>query len=177
MLFFLRTVASRKINKIEDYSFFKKNEIVTEAKKNIFELYINRTIQHLETYPMSDELFFFNEIKNYILKTRKFNSTWYYTYIITDPEIVSFNYDKFIKIEVNKLRVINVKIELDYCFTDEFSYINYCFQVHKICYFKDIIINKTNIIYGEFDDACYFEDEMLLKSIIDLSIETIKPFL
>ena len=168
-----------KFNYIENYAFFIKDEINIEAKKLFFELYLNKTKNYLEKYPMSDELFLFSEIQNYILKTRKFNSTWSYTFKIENPEIKDFTYEEFIKIDIGKIKFININIKIDYCYYGEFVSWNDCFMYRRSCTINHIIVDKKNIIYGnfEFGLSCGDEDEILLKEIINLSKNQIIPFL
>jgi len=170
-----------KFNNIENYSFFPKDQIKIEAKNIFFELYINRIISHLEEYPESDELYLFNKIKDYIQKTKKFNSTRTYSFELLNPEIISFSYENFIKIEVNKLKVINIEITIEYCFLGEISsYIRSCVPIKRTCTFNDIIIQKKDIIYGDFtsiNNICQYEEEYLIRYIINLSKDLMIPFL
>ena len=128
---------------------------------------------------MSDELFLFNGIQNYMIKTVKFNSTWTYTFRIEEPEIKAFTYEECIKMDIGKLRFININIKVDYCFYGELTPWVNCYRCQKSCTINHIIVDKKNIIYGTFssDLYCADEDEILLKDIIKVSQNQIIPFL
>lgn len=166
-----------KFNYIENYAFFKKDEINKEAKKLFFELYLNKTINNLEKYPISDELFLFSEIQNYMIKTRKFNSTGTLSYRIEDPEIRGFTYEEFIKMDIGKLKFLNINIRVDYCFLGEF--VAFCIPYQRSCEIKHMIVDKKNIVLGdfEFNYDCGENDKYLLEEIINLSKNQFIPFL
>ena len=96
-------------NNIKYYSFFPK-DISLEEKKNILDIYINNIKIYLEEYPECDGLFLFHKIQDYMIRTKKFNSTGSYSYYFDNPEILSFSYERHTKIENIKSKIINVKI-------------------------------------------------------------------
>ena len=167
-------------NYIDNYSFFSENLITEEEKKNFLDLYINRTNSHLLEYPECDGLFLFNKIKDYILRTKTFNSTWSYSFHIEKPEILSFIYEKHMKIENIKSKFINIKIKISYGFCDENCIFDIYIPTIRFCTIKNILIDKSNITYGDFEimeGLCEYEDKFIIKDIIDKSKESIIHFL
>ena len=167
-------------NYINNYSFFSENQITEEEKKNFVDLYINRTNSYLQEYPECDGLFLFNKIIDYMLRTKTFNSTWSYSFYFEKPEILSFIYEKHMKIENIKSKFINIKIKISYGLCDENWYYNSCKTTIRFCTIKNILIDKSNITYGDFEiitGVCEYEDKFIIKEIIDKSKESIIHFL
>ena len=166
-------------NNIKYYSFFPK-DISLEEKKNILDIYINNIKLYLEEYPECDGLFLFHKIQDYMIRTKKFNSTGSYSYYFDNPEILSFSYERHTKFENIKSKIINVKIEVYYEFCDEFSIFDFCYPVERICIINDIVIYKTNITLGNFEKKrgiCEDDDETLITLLINLSKNKMIPFL
>ena len=162
-------------NYIENFSFFK-NE--TNLKKQFLDIYINNTILYLEQYPECDGLFLFNKIQNYMIRTKKFNSTFSYSYYYTNPEIKSFSYERHTKIDGIKSKIINIKVNIYYELCD--SYNSFCPPNIGSCIINEIIIDKNNIIYGDFrsdSGICKFEDEIIIKILINDAKVAMIPFL
>ena len=169
-------------NYIENYSFFRKKELSLKEKENLLDIYINNLKLHLEQYPECDGLFLFNKIREYMLRTKRFNSTWincgsstgYFEY----PEVLSFIYEKHTKIENIKSKIINIEIEVYYNLCEVFGY--NCVIIEANCLINDILIYNKNIIYGKFqrnDFYCTQYDESLIKYLIETSKDTIIQFL
>ena len=139
-------------NYIENFSFFREKELSSKEKKNFLNLYINNLKLHLEQYPECDGLFLFNIIREYMLRTKRFNSTWissgYNTGYFDNPEVLSFIYEKHIKIENIKSKMINIEIKVSYDLCEVFNY--YCIPMEGTCLINDIIIYNKNISYGNF---------------------------
>ena len=162
-------------NSLENFSFFK-NEI--SFKKKFLDIYINNTNIYLEQYPECDGLFLFNKIQNYILRTTKFNPTFSYSFYYDNPEVITFSYERHTKIDNIKSKIINIKIKIYYELCE--SFFDICPSKIGSCIIKEIIIDKNNIIYGDFEKdsgTCKYEDETLIKILINDAKDAIIPFL
>ena len=163
-------------NYIENFSFFSEEMIL---KKQFLDIYINNTILYLEYYPECDGLFLFNKIQDYIRRTQKFNSTFSYSYYFEKPEIRSFSYERHTKIDNTKSKIINIKVNIYYKFCEAY-FNNNCFQKIGSCIINEIIIEKNNIVYGDFerDSGIFnFEDEIIIKILINDAKVAMIPFL
>ena len=165
-------------NYIENYSFFKKKEITSEEKKKLLDIYINNLKLYLEQYPECDGLFLFNKIGEYMLRTKRFNSGWINSGFFDDPEVLYFNYEKHIKIENIKSKMINIEIKVSYYLCEVFNYA--CVLFTGDCKINDIIIYNKNITYGKFqrnEISCTEYDEELIKHLINTSKDAMIQFL
>ena len=166
-------------NYIENF-LFSKYDINLEEKKKMLDIYIDNIKLYLEQYPVCDGLFLFNITSEYMIRTKKFNSTWCDYYYFERPEILSLSYERHTKIENIKSKIINVKIKVYYEYCDEFSVIDFCYPRERTCIINDILIYKKNITYGNFEKRVFFcedDDEMLIKYLINLSKNAMIPFL
>ena len=164
---------------IENYSFFDKNDINIEEIKKFFDIYINRIKLYLEDYPEGDGLFLFKKIKDYIIKTRFFDSvTISYTYYIDRPEVSYLEYERHSKVENIKSMFTKVRVNISYNLCDEFSYMDFCPHYDRHCTIKNITIDKKELYYGEFimNSNCEGEDAYLIKKIINRSRDFVSSF-
>ena len=142
------------------------------------DIYINNTNIYLEQYPECDGLFLFNKMQNYILRTTKFNPTFSYSFYYDNPEVITFSYERHTKIDNIKSKIINIKIKIYYELCE--SFFDICPSKIGSCIIKEIIIDKNNIIYGDFEKdsgTCKYEDETLIKILINDAKDAIIPFL
>ena len=90
-----------------------------------------------------------------------------------------FNYEKHIKIENIKSKMINIEIKVSYELCDKNNdYI--CILFEGDCIINDIIIYNKNITYGKFQKNeifCTQNDEVLIKHLINVSKDAMIKFI
>ena len=164
---------------IENYSFFDKNDINIEEIKKFFDIYINRIKLYLEDYPEGDGLFLFKKIKDYIIKTRVFDSMIVsLSFYVDRPEVSYLEYERHSKVENIKSMFTKVRVNISYNLCDEFSYMDFCPHFDRYCIIKNITIDKKELYYGEFimNGNCEGEDAYLIKKIINRSRDFVSSF-
>ena len=166
-------------NYVENYNFFQKNEIKLEEKKKFYELYLNKITEYLDIYPECDGLYFFKRLYEYITTIKKFQDYLVsYSIVLEHPEVESLTYEKHVKVEKIKSKIMNIKIRVQYGFCAEDSYVGYCPTLTKTCTIKDIIIYNNNIESINLDvvkGICDKEDKDLIQYIFETAEKAILP--
>ena len=141
--------------------------------------YINRIKLYLEDYPEGDGLFLFKKIKDYIIKTRVFDSMIVsLSFYVDRPEVSYLEYERHSKVENIKSMFTKVRVNISYNLCDEFSYMDFCPHFNRYCIIKNITIDKKELYYGEFimNGNCEGEDAYLIKKIINRSRDFVSSF-
>ena len=166
-------------NYVENYNFFQKNKMGLEEKKAFYELFLNNITEYLDVYPECDGLYFFKRIYEYIITIKKFNNHLVsYSIYLDNPEVTRLTYEKHVKAEKIKSKILNIKIGLQYAFCSEGSVVGFCPTVSKICTIKDIIIYNNNIESINLEivkGICDFEDDSLIREIFKTAQNAIIP--
>ena len=166
-------------NYAENYNFFQKNEMKLEEKKKFYELYLNSITEYLDIYPECDGLFFFKRIYEYIITIRKFKDHLAsYSIFLDNPEVTKLSYEKHVKTEKIKSKIVNIRIGLEYGFCADGSVAGFCPTVTKTCTINDIIIYNYNIESINLETVkgiCDYEDDSLIREIFKTAQEAIIP--